>query len=78
VKVVNVHEAKTRLSELLAEIERTGSSYVICRSGKPVAKLVGHEPRDRLSPHPAMRRIRISYDPTEPLGVEDWPEADDA
>jgi len=32
-------EAKTRLSELLRETER-GSSFVILRRGKPVARLV--------------------------------------
>ncbi|MBV9249294.1 MAG: type II toxin-antitoxin system Phd/YefM family antitoxin [Acetobacteraceae bacterium] len=38
-KTVNVHEAKSTLSALLAEIER-GEEIVIARSGVPVAKLV--------------------------------------
>ncbi len=37
--VVNIHEAKTRLSSLLAEVE-AGGDVVIARSGKPVARLV--------------------------------------
>ncbi len=39
---VNVHEAKTRLSQLLAMAE-SGDDVVIARSGKPVARLVPWE-----------------------------------
>ena len=35
---VNVHEAKTRLSELLARVE-AGDEVVIARAGQPVATL---------------------------------------
>ncbi len=48
--VVGAFEAKTKLSELLARVER-GEEIVITRRGKPVAKLVapgaasGKEPR---------------------------------
>jgi len=35
---VNVHNAKTRLSELLARVER-GEEVVIARAGRPVARL---------------------------------------
>lgn len=37
--LVNVHEAKTRLSELLQKVER-GEKVIIARNGKPVAELV--------------------------------------
>ena len=40
---VGVHEAKTHLSKLLAQVE-AGEEVVICRSGKPVARLVPAEP----------------------------------
>ncbi|MGI8903827.1 MAG: type II toxin-antitoxin system Phd/YefM family antitoxin [Solirubrobacteraceae bacterium] len=40
---VNVHEAKTQLSKLLGRVE-SGEEIVIARAGKPVAKLVRHEP----------------------------------
>jgi prevent-host-death family protein len=36
---VNAFEAKTRLSELLRETEQ-GASYIICRRGKEVARLI--------------------------------------
>ncbi len=74
-KTVNVHEAKTHLSALLAEIEATGSKVRICRHGKPIAELVPHRKRSRLRPHPVMRKIRIDYDPTEPLSEDEWPES---
>ena len=38
-KQVNVHEAKTHLSRLLARVEK-GEEITIARSGKPVARLV--------------------------------------
>ncbi len=42
-KQVNIHEAKTRLSQLLAEVEH-GEEVVIARAGKPVARVVKIEP----------------------------------
>jgi len=36
---VNVHDAKTNLSKLLARVE-AGEEIVIARAGKPVARLV--------------------------------------
>lgn len=46
---INVHEAKTHFSKLLARVE-AGEELVISRAGKPVAKLVplAPEPRDRV------------------------------
>ena len=38
--MVNVHQAKTQLSRLLAQVE-AGDEVVIARNGKPVARLVG-------------------------------------
>jgi prevent-host-death family protein len=37
--VVNVHDAKSNLSELLRRVEQ-GDEIVIARAGKPVARLV--------------------------------------
>ncbi|MFN8612908.1 MAG: type II toxin-antitoxin system Phd/YefM family antitoxin [Vulcanimicrobiota bacterium] len=36
--IVNVHEAKTRLSQLLAQVE-AGEVVIIARAGTPVARL---------------------------------------
>jgi len=73
-KIVNIHEAKTNLSALLAEIEATGEKVLICRHGKPIADLLPHRKRNRLEAHPLMGQIRISYDPVEPLSEDEWPE----
>lgn len=43
---VNVHEAKTQLSKLLADVE-DGADVVIARRGKPVVRLVRYERRAR-------------------------------
>lgn len=41
--VVNVHEAKTGLSRLMAQVE-AGEQVVIARAGKPVVELIAHRP----------------------------------
>jgi prevent-host-death family protein len=38
---VNIHDAKTHLSQLLARVE-DGETITIARAGKPVADLVPH------------------------------------
>lgn len=72
-KTVNVHEAKTRFSGLLAEIEKTGKRIVICRNGKPVADLVPHAREVSMTADKTLGAIRIDYDPTEEAGEADWP-----
>lgn len=52
---VNVHAAKTRLSQLLARAER-GERIIIARNGKPVAQL-----------GPAPRAKRVAPSPDDPL-----------
>jgi prevent-host-death family protein len=44
VKAVNVHEAKTHFSRLLARVER-GEEILIARAGQPVARLVPEKRR---------------------------------
>jgi prevent-host-death family protein len=36
---VNIHEAKTHLSHLLERVQ-AGESVIICKAGKPIARLV--------------------------------------
>lgn len=70
--IVNTHEAKTNLSSLLAKVEKTGEKILICRYGKPIADLVPHKCTDRLEPHPVMGKIKINYNPIEPLCEDEW------
>jgi prevent-host-death family protein len=51
-KSVNIHEAKTNLSRLVAEAAK-GEAFVIAKAGKPLVKVV---PLDAPSPR-KMRRL---------------------
>ncbi|HEX4341793.1 MAG TPA: type II toxin-antitoxin system prevent-host-death family antitoxin [Verrucomicrobiae bacterium] len=74
-KTVNVHEAKTHFSTLLAQVEANSEAIVICRNGEPIADLVPHKRVNRTKTHPELSRIKIGYDPIEPLSPNEWPEA---
>jgi prevent-host-death family protein len=71
---LNIHEAKTRLSAVLTEVEQKGAAFLICRNGKPIAELVPHKKRNRLVCHPTFSRIKIKYDPIEELTEDEWGE----
>lgn len=46
--VMNTHEAKSRLSELIREAE-AGSDVIVARNGRPVAKIIAWPPpRERV------------------------------
>ena len=65
--VVNMHEAKTRLSELV-ELARSGQRVTIARAGVPVADLVPHRDRaERRSGGQWRGRARIARDFDAPL-----------
>jgi prevent-host-death family protein len=76
---INTHDAKTRLSALLAKVEETGAAYLICRNGRPVAELrPWRRPvTDRLRTIEELRPLHVAddFDPTAPLSEEEWPEA---
>lgn len=71
---VNVHEAKTRLSAILLEVEEKGETFVICRNGKPLAELGPRKRTSRLAYHPVLSGIKIDYDPVEDLSDDEWGE----
>jgi len=73
-KTVNIHEAKTNFSSLLARLEKDSEPIVICRNGAPVAELVPHRRKNRTKAHPTFSKIKIGYDPVEPLSADEWPE----
>jgi antitoxin (DNA-binding transcriptional repressor) of toxin-antitoxin stability system len=72
-KTVNVHEAKTHFSSLLAKLETDNETIVICRNGEPVADLVPHQRASRIKTHPVLSRIKIKYDPVETASEYEWP-----
>jgi prevent-host-death family protein len=64
---VNIHEAKSRLSELLRRVE-AGEEVVIARAGKPVARLLPFDaPPAPRAPGTAQGLISIGDDFDEPL-----------
>jgi antitoxin (DNA-binding transcriptional repressor) of toxin-antitoxin stability system len=71
---LNIHEAKTRLSAVLIEVEQKGTTFLICRNGKPIAELAPHKKRNRLARHPTFSQIKIKYDPIEELADDEWGE----
>ena len=72
-KTVNVHDAKTGLSALLAQVEKSGKRFVICRNGKPIADLVPHLHEVSMSADEKLGAIKVNYDPTEEADEADWP-----
>lgn len=75
---VNMHEAKTRLSELVKAVEDRNEIVVLCRDGRAVAEIrrvrrrtvrdLTPDPRFRVDPAPG-------YHPDEPLTDDEWPDA---
>ncbi len=59
---VNVHEAKSQLSRLLAQVE-AGGEVIIARNGKPVARLVSCQPqrKPQFGSHPELLAIPDSF-----------------
>ena len=68
--VVNVHQAKTHLSRLLARVE-AGEDVVIARGGEPVARLVACRPAAKRQPDVLKGKVTIPDDFLEPLAEEE-------
>jgi antitoxin (DNA-binding transcriptional repressor) of toxin-antitoxin stability system len=75
---VNMHEAKTRLSELVKAVEEANETVVLCRDGREVAEIrrrVKRRAVRNLTPDPRFRvRPARGYRPDEPLTEDEWPE----
>ena len=68
--IVNVHQAKTQLSRLLARVE-AGEDVVIARRGEPVARLVGCKPRRKRQPNVRKGIVTIPESFLDPLSEEE-------
>lgn len=60
---VNIHEAKTHLSSILADVERNGKKVVICRHGRAVAELIPVSKGHRTRLDPKLKKIQIIENP---------------
>lgn len=67
-KAVNIHEAKTHLSKLLARVH-AGEEIIIAKAGKPYAKLVPLQPLCKRQPGIAKGRVTEAF--FEPLPEEE-------
>ena len=74
---VNMHDAKTRLSELVKAVEEQGEVVIICRDGHEVAEIRRFSKRRKLRSLQPEIRFRVEYapgyDPVEPLTSAEWP-----
>ena len=68
--IVNVHEAKTQLSRLLARVE-AGEDVVIARRGEPVARLVGCKPQSKRQADVLKGKVAIPESFFDPLPEEE-------
>jgi antitoxin (DNA-binding transcriptional repressor) of toxin-antitoxin stability system len=77
-KTVNMHEAKTRLSELVKAVEERNEVVVLCRDGREVAEIRRRGRRRYARTLVPDERLWVEftpgYSPTEPLPDEEWPE----
>ena len=75
---VNMHEAKTRLSELVKAAEERNETVVLCRDGREVAEIRRRVKRRDVRNLTPNRRVRVEwapgYRPNEPLTDDEWPE----
>ena len=74
---VNMHDAKTRLSELVKKVEQANETIVLCRDGREVAEIRRRSKRRAvrdLTPDPRFQvKFARGYDPAEPLTNAEWP-----
>ena len=64
---VNIHEAKTHLSELLQRV-MNGEEVVIAKAGEPIARLMPYQAAPaRRTPGIDAGKVRIAPDFDEPL-----------
>ena len=72
-----MHEAKTRLSELVKAVEERNEVVVLCRDGHAVAEIRRRGTRRQVRDLSPDRRFHVEfapgYQPTEPLGDDEWP-----
>jgi antitoxin (DNA-binding transcriptional repressor) of toxin-antitoxin stability system len=77
----NMHETKTRLSELIRAVEEGNETVILCRHGQQVAE-IRRIPRRRtalrdLTSDPRLRvELMPGYHPPELLSDEEWPAPD--
>ena len=73
--MINIYDAKAHFSELIAQVESSNTSVIICRHNKPVAELIPRRAKcSPLKTDPNLAGAVFTGDPCAPLPPEDWPE----
>lgn len=61
--IVNIHHAKTNLSQLVAKVEEHKEEIIIGRNNKPIAKIVPYDkPQEKRTPGKLKGKLWISPD----------------
>lgn len=68
--IFNVHDAKTNLSRLLAQVE-ADEEVIIARRGRPVARLVPYKTQGRRQPDVLKGRLVVPDSFFDPLTEQD-------
>jgi len=71
---VSIHEAKTHLSSLIADVERLQETVIICRHGQAVAELVPLPRGRRTNTDPLLKNVVIKQNPVSST-EEEWEDA---
>jgi len=69
-EIINIHQAKTQLSQLLLRVH-SGEEIIISKAGKPYAKLIPLQPPTKRTPGIAKGRVTDAFFdslPEEELG----------
>ena len=61
---VSIHEAKTHLSSLIADVEHLRETVIICRHGQAVAELVPIARGNRTNLDKNLKNVKIKSDLT--------------
>ena len=70
--IINIHQAKTQFSKLIARIE-SGEEIIIAKSGKPVARLVPLDYLEDRKPGIAEGRVTDAFfEPLPDDELEPW------
>ena len=70
--IINIHDAKTQFSKLIARIE-SGEEIIIAKSGKPVARLVPLDYLEDRKPGIAEGRVTDAFfEPLPDDELEPW------
>ena len=77
--IVNIHEAKTHFSKLLAQVS-AGEEIIIAKAGKPVARLAPIQPKPTKKRVPGIDKGKIwmaeDFDVMSERELEEWSRVD--